>query len=194
MRASLANTKPPEEIEVCGGFYSINYDFRTWAEVVELIKGINPSNESKTVETMWEIERLVFGGMIDAPLDEVLRAVAEFAHGYPDLNDARKENLQSTIADSTEELISFKYDMNYIILAIRNQSGVDLSYRRQEPFHWWEFLLEVQSLTADHYISYIASKRAYKGSDREELRLKQLYSLPIELDEETKAVIMSLDE
>lgn len=64
------------------------------------------------------------------------------------------------------------------MLAIRAQSGVDLSYRRREPYHWWEFLLQVRALCGDHRILRVMETRALKGDSREARLAKRRVRLP----------------
>ena len=119
-----------------------------------------------------EIQLLVFGGVLaEEDPAEVLTAVAEFSRGYPGL---------PVQVGTDAPLFSFDWDINAIVIAIRNQSGIDLSYRRTEPFHWWEFLLEFQTLCGDHYILNLMEARSYCGHDRELLRRKRMCSLPAE--------------
>ena len=92
-------------------------------------------------------------------------------------------------AEADESLFSLEWDLNAIVLAIRNQSGIDLSYRRTEPFHWWEFLLELQTLCGEHYILHLMEARSYQGKDRELLRRKRMCALPVEADEADRAAV-----
>lgn len=190
---NLCNTEPPKAVEVNGGFYSIDYDFRTWLKVTELLQNIKPDNSDDAVEKFIEVENLVFGKIIDEPAEDVLTALYEFAKGYPDAIDVKIANGEHVPDTVSEPVISFKYDLSYIIIAIRNQSGIDLSYRRKEPFHWWEFLLEVETLNDSHYISYLMRMRGYKGTDKDQMRLKQRYSLPIELTDAERRAIEELE-
>ena len=119
-----------------------------------------------------EIQLLVFGGVLaEEDPAEVLTAVAEFSRGYPGL---------PVQGDAGDALFSFDWDINAIVIAIRNQSGIDLSYRRTEPFHWWEFLLEFQTLCGEHYILNLMGARSYRGRDKELLRRKRMCALPAE--------------
>ena len=115
---------------------------------------------------------MIFGRVIDAPLPDLIDAIAEFAKGYP------TAPMQTDCGGA--QTYSFKYDLNEIIIAIRNQSGIDLSYRRKEPFHWWEFLLEFRTLCGDHYILNLMEARGYKGNDKELLRRKRMCALPVD--------------
>ena len=93
----------------------------------------------------------------------------------------------SDTGDSREPAYSFEYDLNAIIVAIRDQHGVDLSWRRKEPFHWWEFLLLFKTLSGDHYILNLMEARTYRGKDRELLRRKHACALPPEYTAEEQA-------
>ena len=179
MRPNYAQDAPPTSIEVGGFAYPCNTDYRVWLEVVRLLREIDLRDESeagrqRAAETLVEIERIVFGGWLkdESPMD-VLAAVADFSKGYP------MAPIQDT-GDSREPAYSFEYDLNAIIIAIRNQSGIDLSWRRTEPFHWWEFLLEFHTLCGNHYILNLMEARTYRGKDRDLLRRKYACQLPPE--------------
>lgn len=176
LRPNYAMDPPPTSIEVGGSFYDCATDYRVWLEVLGLLEDILPNAETeaeleRTAGQIMEIENLVFGGWLkeENPL-EVVKAVAAFAQGYP-MAPVKGEGTDAPT-------YSFEYDLNAIIIAIRNQSGIDLSWRRTEPFHWWEFLLEFQTLCGDHYILNLMEIRGYKGKDKDMKRTRERYALP----------------
>ena len=180
MRPNYAMDAPPDFIEGRGFRYSCKTDYRVWLDVLDKLKNIDLdiTDEAavlKTVDRIIEIEEMVFGGWLrdENPFD-VLKGISEFTKGYP---------AAPNTAPTKEPLFSFNYDLNEIIIAIRNQSGIDLSYKRKEPFHWWEFLLEVHTLSGDHYILNLMDIRGYDGKDAKLLRKKQEYALPMEFTE-----------
>lgn len=180
MRPNYAMDAPPDFIEVRGFRYPCKTDYRVWLDVLDKLKSIdlNITDEASLLSAtnrILEIESILFDGWLrdENPLD-VLKAISEFSKGYPSAPNT---------APVKEPLFSFNYDLNEIIIAIRNQSGIDLSYKRQEPFHWWEFLLEVRTLSGDHYILNLMDIRGYKGKDSKLLRKKQEYALPTEFTE-----------
>lgn len=187
MRPNYALDAPPTEIQVGGAVYKIETDYRIWIDVQQDLRRINLKTTDKMKMTENEvilenIERRVFGGVLaEENAIDVLKAIYEFLRGYPSLEIENDED--------DEAVVSLEYDLNMIILAIRNQSGIDLSYRRKEPFHWWEFLLEFQSLSGNHHILNIMEIRGYKGKDRDMLRLKRAYALPREISAEEQAEI-----
>ena len=175
MRPNYAQDAPPTEILVGGFSYACNTDYRIWIEVLRLMGDIRLDDQTeegldRTANQIIELEELVFGGFLsdESPAD-VLKAISDFAKGYP---------TAPSHARSEEETYSFDYDLNEIIIAIRNQSGIDLSYRRTEPFHWWEFLLEFRTLCGNHYILNLMEIRGYKGKDAEMRKRRQEYALP----------------
>lgn len=181
MRPNIAQDAPPTEISVGGISYPVNVDFRVWLDVLQKMREIKGNSDSREdmirdMVTMTQIQIMVFGkALTDAPIQDVMTAILDFSSGYP---TAPKQDAEG--GESGPSVISFNYDLNYIILAIRNQSGIDLTYRRTEPFHWWEFLLEYQTLCGDHYILNLIEARSYKGKDKDALRRKRACALPIE--------------
>lgn len=178
MRPNYAQDAPPTEIAVGGAAYACETDYRVWLDVMRLLRDMTPEDRTergleRTAEQIAELERLVFGGLlVDENPFEVLKAISEFAGGYP------SAPVQS--AGEGHAAFSFEYDLNEIIIAIRNQSGIVLSYRRTEPFHWWEFLLEFRTLAGEHYITNLMQIRSYEGSDGELRKLRRKYALPVE--------------
>ena len=172
---NVAANPPPKEITVNQTAYGANTDFRVWLTVSDLLCDLNldTNNQADCLKAVAGLSRLVFGRVINEPAGDILSAVVSFYKGYP---KAERGGLGGTA--NGERIFSFKYDINYIILAIRNQSGIDLSYRRTEPFHWWEFLLEIETLEDRHAICKIMGYRAYGGENKELLMLKQKYALP----------------
>lgn len=186
MRPNYAQDAPPTAITVGGFDYPCETDYRVWLDVIRLLREIrpNPATEEaarRVLDAVAGIEEKVFGGWLsDEDPAEVMRAVSEFSRGYPmaPVGDA---------GDSREPVYSYEYDLNAIIVAIWNQHGVDLSYRRREPFHWWEFLLLFHTLSGDHYILNLMNARGYRGTDRELLRRKYACALPPEYTAEEQA-------
>lgn len=192
MRPNYAQDAPPTEISVGGFAYPANVDYRVWIEVMRLLREIDLNAEDaqqkcRTMETIDEIERLVFGDVLvdESPADALL-AILEFSRGYPSAPMEPERGGPQTY--------SFEYDLNEIIIAIRNQSGIDLSYRRKEPFHWWEFLLEFKTLCGHHYILNLMDARGYSGKDKDMIRRRQRCALPVEYTAAERAEIEAFEK
>ena len=191
MRPNLAQDAPPTELSVGGHFYSINVDFRVWIDVLHDMRNIISAPETteqalSNAETVAKIEKAVFGKIIPESLGDILNAVSDFAVGYPEapVGDGGR-NVQT---------YSFDWDLNYIILAIRSQFGIDLSYRRTEPFHFWEFMVYFRALCGDHYILRLMEIRGYDGKEPELKRQAQRYALPREITAEDRKALDAFDE
>lgn len=191
MRPNLAQDAPPTEITVGGVVYSIDTDYMAWIEVLCMMRDIvtmptTPEHARKNTEIFVQIEEKIFGRVIPHPVNEVLDAVREFANGYPEAPVSASERQRA-------QTYSFEWDLNYIILAIRNQSGIDISYNRKEPFHWWLFLMEFRSLCGDHYILRLMEIRGYDGKDPEMKKQAQRYALPRETTGDDRAILEDFD-
>lgn len=191
MRPNLAQDPPPAVINVGGVSYSVNTDFMVWIGVLRDLRDLisaptKPEHVKNNLDIFIRVEESVFGKIIPHPMEDVLDAIREFAQGYPEapISGDGKQRAQT---------YSFDWDLNYIILAIRNQSGIDLSYRRKEPFHWWEFLLEFRSLCGNHYICRLMEIRGYDGKDPEMKKQAQRYALPRENTAEDQVILDEFD-
>lgn len=185
MRPNYAQDAPPASIEVGGCLYPCETDYRVWLDVLRQLRELRtddttPDGQAIFAAQIIELEKTVFGGYLkDENPADVIRAIADFSQGYP--------TAPTRETGTAERTYSFEYDLNEIIIAIRNQSGIDLSYRRKEPFHWWEFLLEFRTLCGEHYILNLMEIRGYKGKDPAMKRRKQACALPEEFTAAEKA-------
>ena len=178
LRPNLAQDMPPTSLQVGGVSYSINTDFRVWIGVLHDLRNLypapkNPEQALHNVQTIASIEEAVFGKVIKQPVASVLDAITEFAHGYPEppIGEGNASRVQT---------YSLEWDINYIIIAIMNQFGIDLTYRRKEPYHFWEIMVYFRALCGDHYILRLMEIRGYDGKDSELKRQAQRFALPME--------------
>lgn len=177
LRPNLAQDAPPTKLSVGGVDFDINVDYRVWIGVLDDLREIilspsTPEHALHNATIIMQIETAVFGRPIDAQVADVLKAITEFSRGYP----------EAPVGDgdaNRAQIYSFDYDLNYIILAIRNQFGVDLSHRRNKPFHWWMFLLYFRALSGNHYILKLMEIRGYTGDDKELRKQARRFALPI---------------
>ena len=186
LRPNLAQDAPPTKLSVGGVDYTINTDYRVWIGVLRELRDLiptpkNPEQANHNAEVLANVEKAVFGRIIHAEFMDVLQAVSQFALGYPEppVGEGKPNAVQT---------YSFDWDLNYIILAIMNQFGIDLTYRRQDPFHFWEFLVYFRALCGDHYILRLMEIRGYDGKDPEMKRQAQRYALPREQTAEDQAL------
>lgn len=195
---NLATDAPPETLTVNGGVYSINTDYRVWIEVFDtfMFRGDSPDALLECIEMVFDSPEQI---LREQNPKDVISAMCKFLKGYPEENfcDDEPEKNGDDEDDagegiSQERYFDFKYDLNLIIIAIRNQSGIDLSYRCKH-FHWWLFLIEFKSLESHHQFCRIRAMREYNGKDKELLKQKQMVALPRRLTTEQKAQVDELN-
>lgn len=192
LRPNLAQDAPPTKLMVGGAEYEIDVDYRVWIDVMHDMRKLNhtpktPEEATQNAETLAKIEKSVFGRIIPASIPEILGAITEFIQGYPEApaSEGNKKDVQT---------YSLEWDLNYIILAIRTQYGIDLSWRRKEAFHFWEFMVYFRALCGDHYILRLIEIRGYDGKDPELKRQAQRYALPRETTAEDQAMLDEFDK
>lgn len=191
LRPNWAMDAPPTEIMVGGVSYAVNSDYRVWIEIMELMRQLHsdPSTPERQQQNALIAERmqiLAFGGvLVDENFAEVLMAISNFSQGYPTAPMGGGE--------PGPDVYSFKWDLNEILIAIRNQSGLDLSYRC-EYFHWWEFLLEFRTLCGDHYILNLMEARGYRGEDKEMRKRQRRCALPVEHTADQQAALEEIND
>lgn len=189
MTRNLANTKPPEFFKIGGNIYPINYNYLVWIDVLELLDEIDFEDiGEEDIGIIEEIELLVFGVIIKENIFDVLRVITGFAAGYP---QPRNKNTEMPV--SSRRLFDFKLDLNSILIAIRDQSGIDLT-KQEEPFHWWLFLVEFSNLAGEHHIRNLMELRAYDGDDKDMKQARDAVALPPKVSKKQQSFNAEMDE
>lgn len=185
LRPNLAQDAPPTALTVGGIDYPINVDYRVWIDVLRLMRNLittptTAEHAKHNIDTIIEIEEKVFGRRIEQPAGLILHEINQFAAGYPSAPIEAGD-------EATARTYSFEWDLNYIIIAIQTQFGINLTYERTEPFHWWLFLLYFHSLAGEHYILKLMEIRGYNGKDKDLKRQASRFALPREYSADDQA-------
>lgn len=193
-RPNVAMDAPPTSIEVGGKLYNVNTDFCVWIDILKRMRQLY--SEPATLEealhnkmVLTDIQRLAFDKVLDdESLADVIGAIVHFASGYPRFDKMTDE--VEPQSETNEEDVSFDFDLdlNAIVVTMRMQYGIDLTFNRKEPFHWWLFLLYFENLKDDSTFAKKMQIRIYSGDNKEMLRQKQRARLPYEptADEQKK--------
>lgn len=191
IKPNYSEDAPPEQIEINGIKYNVNTDYRVWINIMELrdnlISDANSENDMiRNYETMCKMEMLAFGGIIPYDMSFVIGKMIEFSNGYPStpLNGQPLTN---------ENVFDFYYDINEVIVAIRTQYGIDLSYKCKH-FHWWEFLILFNGLCGEHVVLDLIKKRGYTGKDKDLLNIKYRYMLPDRKSGDSEKLAKEMDD
>lgn len=176
--------KPPDSIQINGADYPVRTDFFVWIKILSLIRQLDGTGDEIAAQSNANVIVRIIYLAFETPekvaqncsCDDILTAVYQFSKGY---NRPSAESAYSS-SDDDREIVNFEYDLNYILIAIRNQTGIDLTHKGRKPFHWWDFLLEFETLEERHYISRLMSRRAYKGKDADLIKLREASKIPEE--------------
>ena len=85
MRPNLAQDAPPTSLQVGGGDYPVNWDYRTWLEITAKMGAIvpeadTPDDMQRNMALFEEIQALAFGGVL---ADEAPEDIKYFMCGPP---------------------------------------------------------------------------------------------------------------
>ena len=115
--------------------YDVDADWRTWLEITRLLGELIPEANTDerrrhNADTWAQIQELAFGGvLVDESAADVMRAVCDFAQGYPCAPIRRDPG--------GPRVLSADYNLNSHALPLRAQFGLDTSFHLRHPFHWW---------------------------------------------------------
>lgn len=137
-------SKLPECVFVEGKSYSINTDFRLWAELCSFMES------SATYEE--KILKLLLNGYtyeLPPHLESSVKALLDFMVQGNNVNEKHKE--------SSEKIISFSQDEGAIYASFLSQYGIDLY---ESNLHWWSFMNLLNSLDSNTAFMKILTYRS----------------------------------
>lgn len=82
-----------------------------------------------------------------------------------------------------KRIYSWEYDDEYIFSAFFEQYGIDLN---RDNLHWWKFKALLKGLNNNTEFVKIMGYRAYTGEDKNMLKLKKYWELPLPLEEQQR--------
>lgn len=175
----------PESIFVDGTEYPIITDFREWFRFADMAADTELSNRDKLLMmTQWLLEppEQITSELVTA-LCDFYRAKA-LEREMPEYEDDEDEEYTSAALP----VLSWKIDAPYIIGDFQRYYGIDLL---TAEMHWWRFRILFSALPDD---SQMMKRIGYRSVDigqvkseserKRIMKMKQLYALPFELDED----------
>ena len=175
----------PESIFVDGTEYPIITDFREWFRFADMVADTELSNRDKLLMmTQWLLEPP------EQITSELVTALCDFYRAK-----ALEREMPEYEGDEDEEytsaalpVLSWKIDAPYIIGDFQRYYGIDLL---TAEMHWWRFRILFSALPDD---SQMMKRIGYRSVDigqvkseserKRIMKMKQLYALPFELDED----------
>lgn len=175
----------PESIFVDGTEYPIITDFREWFRFADMVADTELSKRDKLLMmTQWLLEPP------EQITSELVTALCDFYRAK-----ALEREMPEYEGDEDEEytsaalpVLSWKIDAPYIIGDFQRYYGIDLL---TAEMHWWRFRILFSALPDD---SQMMKRIGYRSVDigqvkseserKRIMKMKQLYALPFELDED----------
>lgn len=181
----------PESIKVDGIEYPIITDFREWFRFADMAEDGELSKRDKLL--------LMVQWLLKPPesiTDELIFAILDFYKAQalekdlPEYSDADGDDTPHP----SLPVLNWKIDAPYIIGDFLRYYGIDLL---TAEMHWWRFRLLFSALPAE---SQIMTRVGYRSVDlgqikseserKRIMKMKQLYALPFELDEDDIAAVL----
>jgi hypothetical protein len=173
----------------------INYDFKTSIKFNELIKGKdNLDSEDiwkalclyypvlkNTTDNSSKQEKILFKHM----KDNLQEAVNQMFWFYGCGKDIKESNHSE--GASSQEILSYEYDSDFIYTALLGQFGIDLS--KEKDLHWWSFKAMINSLSEDTELRQRMKFRAVditkvpKEQQEYYRKMKKAYEIPRDKEE-----------
>ncbi|EPS55303.1 TPA: bacteriophage Gp15 family protein [Clostridium botulinum] len=171
----------PTTIEIEGGEYEINSNFRVSILFELLMQDNSISEENKIIQAL-QLYYPVIPPNINLAVDKMLW----FYRCGKDILPSK-----GTGKGKSTQIYNFEYDDDYIYSAFLDQYRIDL--QDIEYLHWWKFKAMFKALKEDNEIVKIMGYRSMdlsKIKDKEEKnyyrKMQELYKIPIAKDEKDK--------
>ncbi|NFK78259.1 hypothetical protein FDA95_06545 [Clostridium botulinum] len=171
----------PTTIEIEGGEYEINSNFRVSILFELLMQDNSISEENKIIQAL-QLYYPVIPPNINLAVDKMLW----FYRCGKDILPSK-----GTGKGKSTQIYNFEYDDDYIYSAFLDQYRIDL--QDIEYLHWWKFKAMFKALREDNEIVKIMEYRSMdlsKIKDKEEKsyyrKMQELYKIPIAKDEKDK--------
>lgn len=166
----------PNTVEVGGEPFLVKTDFRIWMQFC---------NEFEKWDGQSDLDiAYVFVDKIPAlESKEDMQAIFDFA--YPP--SAIPKNSGSDLG----RILDYEIDADYIYSAFLGQYGIDLM---DVDMHWHKFRALLNGLNNSTKLREIMSYRCYEGDDKEYIKLRNAWELPVGLTAEEKKTKEEFDK
>lgn len=172
----------PDCVEIDGGTFYINTDFRVWVKIELLFSDDVPEGYRLPLAL-----GLAFD-VIPENKEEAAEALLAFYSGGK--NTEKKPSGKKKKSRRNRRIYSFEYDSEYIYAAFLQAYGIDLA---DVQMHWFKFKALFAALPDECLMSKIMGWRALEitkdmpeASRKRYAELKETYRLPLSQTEEEK--------
>lgn len=172
----------PDCVEIDGGTYYINTDFRVWVKIELLFSDDVPEGYRLPLALGLAFDT------IPENKEEAAEALLAFYSGGK--NTEKKASGKKKKSRKNRRIYSFEYDSEYIYAAFMQAYGIDLA---DVEMHWFKFKALFAALPDECLMSKIMGWRALEitkdmpeASRKRYAELKEAYRLPLSQTEEEK--------
>lgn len=172
----------PDCVEIDGGTYYINTDFRVWVKIELLFSDDVPEGYRLPLALGLAFDT------IPENKEEAAEALLAFYSGGK--NTEKKPSGKKKKSRKNRRIYSFEYDSEYIYAAFLQAYGIDLA---DVKMHWFKFKALFAALPDECLMSKIMGWRALEitkdipeASRKRYAELKETYRLPLSQTEEEK--------
>lgn len=158
----------PDTVIIGGNSFFVNTDFRVWMRFCN-------SFEKWDKRTDLDISYLFQGTVPCIETEDDMKAILRFA--YPPVVVPR------STGGNDGRILDYEIDADYLYSAFLGQYGIDLL---DADLHWHQFRALLNGLNHNAKLHEIMGYRCYSGTDKEYIKLKNAWELPMELTEEDK--------
>ncbi|MCU7380854.1 bacteriophage Gp15 family protein [Clostridiales Family XIII bacterium ASD5510] len=163
---SLKTKGLPNAIEVNGQLFFIKTDFRVWITFHERMRQYMQGDTDGYKE--------LFDGPAPWASEAVIKVLCAFYDTPCELPRTTK---------SGGRVIDFDLDADRIFAAFLQAYGIDLT---TEDLHWHKFSALLAALPDDTLMCKVIGWRSYDGKEKDILKLKQAWALPLTISEEER--------
>lgn len=166
----------PDTVVIGGEPFLINTDFRVWMRFCQEFETWKKKEDL-------DVAYLFASEIPTIQSAEDMSAVLSFA--YP-LAVVPKDSG----GDSSGRILDYQIDADYIYAAFLEQYGIDLL---ETDMHWHKFRALLNGLNDSSKLREIMGYRCYEGNDKDLIKLRNAWEIPVELTEEEKKVKEEFD-
>lgn len=177
--------KLPYFVILQGKKYRINVDFRNMISFENKLQDKSVSNAEKIKYGLRHFYPDFYNirdynallRMPDLYKEACDKLVWFYKGGREDYHETKGKGRQN------KQIYSYEFDDEYIYGAFYEQYRIDLAY---DKVHWWKFKALIKSLKDNTEFVKIKGYRAYTGTDKNMLELKEYWALPKSIAEQER--------
>lgn len=173
---NLMNKGLPQYIVIGGEPFKVYTDFRVWMRFCDRFEKWDKRSDM-------DISFLFNGRIPSIETKEDTKAILEFA--YPPVATPKSSESESV------RILDYELDGDYIYSSFLCQYGIDLT---EADMHWHKFMALLRGLNRYSKLQEIMAHRCYEGDDKDLIKQRNMWALPVEMTEEEQREKQEFDD